>query len=495
MKSLRIVLVALAAVAILLVDSAPTAASPGATERVSVDSDGNEANGESRQSAISADGRYVAFASGASNLVEDDTNENWDVFVHDRETGATERVSLDSDGNEGNGSSGRFGVAISGDARYVAFYSTASNLVDGDTNGYEDAFVHDRQTGTTTRVNVHSDGDEANGGTLWPAISASGRYVAFYSSASNLVEGDTNDTSDIFVHDRQTETTERVSVDSEGNEGDGQSWFPAISGDGRYVAFYSSASNLVDGDTNGYEDAFVHDRQTGTTERVSVDSEGNEGDGQSWFPAISGDGRYVAFNSGASNLVEDDTNDAQDAFLHDRQTGTTERVSVDSDGNEGDGWNCAPALSAAGRYVAFWSGASNLVAGDTNNRADVFLRDRHTGTTERVSVDSAGNQGSGDGHQACDVLLLSRTGWPSVSADGRYVAFSSIASDLVEDDTNGTYDIFVHDRGPMAVGGTAQLPDVSDSSGLNYIAVAGLAAAAMLALTAGAWYARRRWLG
>ena len=288
--------------------------------------------------------------------------------------------------------------------------------------------------------------------------------MAFDSGASNLVPGDTNGECDIFVHDRQTGTTERVNVDSDGNEGNDQSDFPAISADGRYVAFWSRASNLVAGDTNEEYDVFLRDRQTGTTERVSVDSDGNEANSRSLFSAISADGRYVAFASDASNLVAGDTNEEYDVFLRDRQTGTTERVSVDSGGSQSDGRSCTPRISADGRYVAFWSEASNLVAGDTNNFcgaegddncADVFVRDRQTGTTERVSVDSAGNEGSGDDLPSLIILILRNPGSPPVTADGRYVAFASQASNLVPGDTNNfcglgddenCYDIFVRDR-------------------------------------------------
>jgi Tol biopolymer transport system component len=431
-----------------------SAASPGATERVSVDSSGNQGNAGSgiNGPAISADGRYVAFQSWASNLVPGDTNGTEDVFVHDRQTAATERVSLDSSGNQGNSGSGIYEPAISADGRYVAFESWASNLVPGDSNGNWDIFVHDRQTGATERVSVDSSGNQGNSASYRPAVSADGRYVAFHSVASNLVEGDANyccdyngDTIydqncfDVFVHDRQTGATERVSVNSSGNEASGNSGFEiggaAISGDGRLVAFASDASNLVGNDTNDAYDVFVHDRQTGVTERVSVDSAGNQGNGRSGFPSLSADGRYVAFQSWASNLVPGDTNGTEDVFVHDRQTGVTERVSVDSQGNQvlNGGWGAA--ASADGRFVTFQSNDQHLVPGDTNGTGDVFVRDRQTAATERVSVDSAGNQGNGF------------SGGSAISADGRYVAFRSDASNLVPSDTNGCSDLFLRDLG------------------------------------------------
>ena len=497
MRAMRIVVLGLLALAALVVGRASTGAVPGSTERVSVDSTGNQGNGDSAWAAISGDGRYVAFGSWASNLVLGDSLGTHDVFVRDRQTGVTALVSVDSVGNPGNQHS--FYPAISGDERFVAFESLASNLVTDDTNGVRDVFVHDRQTATTERVSMDSAGNQANSHSYWAAISSDGRYVAFTSAASNLVPGDTNGKSDVFVHDRQTGVTERVSVDSSGNQGNDGNYDSAISGDGRYVAFTSVTSNLVPGDTNGEMDVFVHDRQTGVTERVSVDSAGNQGNSHSFDAAISGDGRYVAFASFASNLVTGDTNDHDDVFVHDWQTGVTERVSVDSSGNQDNGRSWQSAISADGRHVAFASEATNLVTGDTNSVTDIFVHDRQTGATERASVDSAGNEGNSDSFEA------------AISGDGRYVAFQSEATNLVPGDTNGHEDIFVHDRGstpptptptptPAPVGGIAEYPDVAAPAGgsgpsvEHYALLAGLASVALVALTAGAWRGRRRWL-
>jgi Tol biopolymer transport system component len=402
------------------------------TELVSVSSAGVQGNSSSYGTpSISADGRYVAFYSPASNLVSGDTNGSVDIFVRDRQTGTTELVSVSSSGVQGNGSS--YSPSISADGRYVAFYSLASNLVTADTNLYEDVFVRDRQAGTTERVSVSSAGAQGNSSSYTPSISADGRYVAFRSYATNLVSGNVNGYSDIFVRDRQTGTTTRVSVANAGYEGNNDSSSPSISADGRYVAFASLASNLVSGagDTNGVEDIFVRDRQTGTTERVSVSSAGTQGNGASSSPSISADGRYVAFYSLASNLVSGDTNGTFDIFVRDRQTGTTELVSVSSSGVQGNSASSSPSISADGRYVAFYSPASNLVSGDTNGSADIFVRDRQTGTTGLASVSSTGAQGNGASYT------------PTISADGRYVAFYSPASNLVSGDTNGSADIFV----------------------------------------------------
>ncbi|HEX6335740.1 MAG TPA: S8 family serine peptidase [Jiangellaceae bacterium] len=411
----------------------------GTTERVSVASDGTQANrGSSAPPAMSADGRYVAFSSIATNLVPGDATVAGGVFVHDRRAGTTERVSVASDGTPATGNA----PAITPDGRYVAFASFDDTLVPDDTNDRSDVFVHDRETGETERVSVASDGSEGDAGTSSspPAISADGRYVAFAGYATNLVPGDTNSTQDVFVHDRHTGTTERVSVAGDGTETPRfySSSNPTISAGGRYVAFQSSAANLVPGDTNSTQDIFVHDRETGETERVSVASDGSESElyGFSSNPAMSGDGRFVAFQSSASTLVPGDTNNMADVFVHDRQTGTTERVSLTVDGAQSNGYSGGPAISADGRYVGFPSGATNLVPGDTNTFWDVFVHDRDTGATERVSVSAGGteaNQTSGS--------------TPALNADGRQVAFVSSASNLVPGDTNGQSDVFVRDRG------------------------------------------------
>jgi WD40 repeat protein len=352
------------------------------TERVSVASDGMQANNDSERSSISADGRYVAFSSSADNLVEDDTNGVQDVFVHDRVTGETTRVSVASDGTQANGACAtigcwciRSGLSISADGRYVAFHSDATNLVEGDTNGFTDIFVHDRLTGETTVVSVSSDGTQGNGGSSIPSISADGRYVAFRSDATNLVKGVTN--GGIFVHDRVTGETTLVSVSSDGTQGNEGAGFPAISADGQHVAFSSISDNLVEGDTNGVSDCFVHDRMTGETTRVSVASDGTQGNSDSGeTPAISADGRYVAFFSGADNLVEGDTNEGADWFVHDRVTGETTLAlaPINNEQPQGKYGYLFSTVSADGRCWTFISDASNLVEGDTNGVSDVFVR-------------------------------------------------------------------------------------------------------------------------
>jgi Tol biopolymer transport system component len=383
--------------------------------------------------AISADGRFAAFYSDASNLVAGDSNRARDVFVRDVQTGETSRVSVDNGGAEANEDS--FEPAISADGRFVAFSSAATNLVAGDSNDANDVFVRDRQENTTTRVSLAPGGANANGGSDSPSISGDGRLVAFTSAATNLVDGDTNDQRDAFVFDRQTGVTTRASLSSTGEQPILDSFTPELSADGRFLVFTSFAANLVSPDDNEGSDVFVRDLQANTTTRVSEYPGGFLVDGDSQRPSISADGRYIAFDSDAWNLVWGDTNDAFDVFVHDRQTGAMNRVSVDDSGLQSDGSSFRPALSGDGRYVAYYSEAANLVSGDTNGAADVILFDRRSGATRRVSVAGGGGEANGDSER------------PALSASGRLVIFESDASNLVSGDTNEFTDVFVHDPG------------------------------------------------
>ncbi|MFD9336259.1 TolB family protein [Streptomyces sp. NPDC060028] len=394
----------------------------------------NAASGPS----ISADGRYVAFASLARDLVAGDTNRADDVFVRDRQTGVITRVSVDSAGNQANNVSRN--PSISADGRYVAFESFATNLVAGDTNRYRDIFVHDLQTGETTRVSVASHGEQSDSESFHSSISADGRFVAFDSPASNLVFGDTNDIHDVFVRDRQTGETTRVSVDSNGRQGDDISQLPSISADGRYVAFSSGAKTLsLFPDNNHADDVFVHDQLTGYTDRISVGVDGNEGNSASRTATISADGRFVAFESTASNLVAGDTGGPidTDIFLYDRVTRTTTQVNLGPDGlsdSKTPGQE-RTTLSADGRYIAFVSGEDKLVTGDTNSSWDVYVRDRVTATTTRVSVANDGSQSDGYSYS------------PSISADGHHVAFTTSATNLGGDGTSRKFNLYVRGLG------------------------------------------------
>lgn len=399
---------------------------------------------DSYSPSISADGRYVAFTSEASNLVPDDTEQCpgpagrqscSDVFVFDRESGSMALVSRADDGRPGNGGSG--GASISADGRWIAFSSAASNLVADDTNGVPDVFVYDRLLGTIERVSMSSTGVQGDRGSGRPSISGDGRYVVFSSPASDLVPGDAADTWDVFVHDRETGETERVSTARDGKAGDEDSYAPQISADGRWVAFWSWAGNLVADDTETCQwgsytyscgDVFLYDRSTGGMRRIAVNDPAHFrhsglGGGSYSPPGLSGDGRWVAFA----------------ASIYDWQTGETHPLC-----NTGGPKICGGVLSADGQWVAF------------DNGADVFVYNRLTGKTELVSVASDGTRGNG---KCCVIGVYEGTefaGGVDLSADGRWVAFASTASNLVPGDTQecmdpirgpyNCYDVFVHDR-------------------------------------------------
>jgi uncharacterized repeat protein (TIGR01451 family) len=434
-QSILIVLVVIA----LLVPTAALAHPPGVTEWISVSSDGTGGNNQSDMPAISGDGRFVAFVSLADNLVPDDTNGFADTFVHDRLTNTTERVSVSGREREGNGHSGLVGVAaypsISGDGRFVAFVSEADNLVSGDRNGNADVFVRDRLLGTTERVSVNSAGEEADIGGEGPAISADGRFVAFQSEAQNLVPGGNPFlfVDQVYVHDRATGTTEIISINDAGEPGNSLNVQADISADGRFVVFSSFAENLVPGLQSGLQ-VYLRDRTAGTIERITENAAGEPGDGSSVDPSVSLDGRFVAFQTNSGNLIGDGNHESH-ILVKDRLTGAFERVSATSTGEPADLLSEHPDITPDGRFVTFFSLATNLVPGDTNNRRDIFVRDRQTGTVVRVSVSTAGEQGN------------SESQWPSISDDGLVTAFESSSNNLVPNANGG---IFVHDDRPAA---------------------------------------------
>jgi len=448
----------------------------GVIVRASEGEDFVSADNDNWTPGISADGRYVAFASAATNLVPGDTNNAADIFMRDTCQGAPAgctpsliRVSVDSLDNEAG--AGSQSPAISADGRYVAFSSYAANLVPGDTNDVRDIFIRDTCVGVppgctpaTIRISVNSAETESDGDSYWPSISADGRFVAFQSDASNLVASDTNNASDVFVHDTCfgagtgcMPQTIRVSLADDGSEANGYSYTPSISGDGRFMAFVSDASNLVANDANVVSDIFVRDTCVGapsgctpSTRRVSLDNTDGEANDASFLAAISSNSRFAAFTSWATNLVAGDTNGGHDVFLRDTCIGapagctsSTIRVSVASDGSEADAPSGGPAaggasLSADGRFVAFGSRATNLVSGDTNGTFDIFVRDTCLGVPAgctpsivRVSVALNGTEGN------------DRSDVPRINADGRFVAFQSYATRLAPGDGSSVLDVFV----------------------------------------------------
>jgi len=417
------------------------AASPAllATERVSVP---DPATGEMEATrggdfpAISEDGRIVAFRSFSSNLVPGDTNGVRDVFVRDRAAGTTQRVSVSSIGVQGNGESGMCeghrGLETSGDGRYILFISAAVNLVPGDTNGECDLFLRDRQAGTTERVNLPDPATgqtQADGPSAMPSMSEDGRFVAFFSRASNLVPGVSEP--GIFVRDRVSGSTVWIPPPAGRTIAS-----PALSGDGQVVAFV--------GPVGGVPNVGLYDRSSGTYELVSAGLGGGGGNAPSSDPLVSGTGRYVAFQSSATNLVAGDTNGVMDVFVLDRQAGVTLRVSVSSTGQQGNDVSRYPSISGDGAVVTFESFASDLVPGDTNDRNDIFVRDLVAGTTERVSLpDPSTGESQSDGNSSA----------PAADGDGGVVAFDSVAGNLIDGDHNAAWDAFVRVRASGRPGG------------------------------------------
>ncbi len=467
-----------------LVMTCPITLTAATTDRASVSSTEIEALAASSRASISANGRYIAFYSDAPNLVTGDNNGVRDVFVRDRTSGLTVRVSVNSAGQEGNDKSDR--PSISADGRYVAFTSDATNLIGSDLNFQKDIFLHDRDSDNdgifdesgaiaTTLVSIPNAGGESDGRSNLPAISADGRYVAFRSRATNLVAALTSGIDHIFVRDRTASTTIIVSVSSAGTQGDATSDRPSISPDGRFVAFHSNAANLVAGDQppfdvntcplcTGVQDAFVHDRDpdsngvfdegNNTTERVSLASDQTPGNGASSRPVLSEAGRYIVFKSASNNLVPGDTNAADDVFVRDRLLGTTVRLSISATGEQAEAAgpdSVRASVSTNGRHIAFASDADDLVAADNNFATDIFVRDTQLGTTLRISVGPGGVEANG---------LSNR---PSISGDGRFITFYSDAYNLVAGDGPpfdaalcpacvGVRDIFLYDRDPDANG-------------------------------------------
>src|SRR5512143_261113 len=357
--------------------------------------------------------------------------------------GALERaIYLISQTSRGQPAEGRSeGPAVDGNGILTAYTSNALNLTSPPQPTFRDQIYLRNITETTSSlVSKGPDGKAGNRnsqpGGFAPGISADGRFVAFSSQATNLTADDTNVFEDVFVSNVATGEIELISRGTDG-PANGVSTFARLSGDGRYVVFQSNASNLVADDTNGVTDVFVYDRVDGVMRRVSVGSDGAETDGQSITPTISDDGRYVAFASRATNLVAPPTSGAfEQIYVADWRTQSVQLASVNDQGVPGNAISFLPDLTGDGGQVAFKSEAFNLVPNDTNGEPDVFVRDLTANTTQRVSVDDFGNQSNG------------LSGGPGISADGRFVAFASFASNFVPDDGNGLSDVYVYDRFP-----------------------------------------------
>ena len=369
--------------AALLVASMPVFAdSKPRTKRASVRSNGAEVAAPSDEPAISASGRFIAFASDADDLVAGDDNDDSDVFVHDRKTGKTRRVSVTSAEQGRNGSSSL--PSISANGRWVAFRS-AADLVAADDNGADDIYVRDRKTGKTKRVSVRSNGTQADDDSDEPAISAGGRFVAFSTNASLVGSDASPGSQDIYVFDRKTKKTRRVSLNSSEEPTDpiDDNQSPAISANGRFVMWQSDADNLVPNDGTGQDDLFVRDRKRGRTTRASLTSSEGEIDDVS-YPSMSASGRYVAFESDDPNIVPGDTEGQTDVFVRDRKLGKTRRASLGRNGQEPNDFSGYAQISPDGRFVAFCSHATNIDADFPGD--DVFVRDMLRRKTKLISI-------------------------------------------------------------------------------------------------------------
>jgi Tol biopolymer transport system component len=400
-------------------------------------------HGPAQSIALSADGRWVAFTAPSERDYDD-------LYLYDRTQGALTRITTAPDGSASNGWVGA--PAMVPDGRYLAFYAWASNLVARDTNAVQDLFLYDRTTGTMSRLSVAANGGQANDrsgdsrGSSAPALSADGRYVAFHSAASNFTRGDSNNRTDVFVYDRQAMITTLISHDSNGVAGNGDSTNPALSADGRYILFQSRATNLDPAvpvlESPGATQIYLHDRTDGSTILISRGPDGRPGDGDSSAPVISGDGHYLAYASNATNLVAGDTNQVADIFLHDRTSGETRRVSVSSTGIQANRAAWSPQITLDGRYILFGADASNLVNGDGNNVADLFIYDQQARHTSRVSV---GVRGLWTGQEANGPTR----GPAAIIPGGRLVAFVSQATNLTPTNlanANGVPGLYLHER-------------------------------------------------
>ena len=399
-----------------------SAAITAGLQRVSA---GSQGSGGGAYVSISADGRYVVFESYAADLVDGHLRDSWDVFLRDRTNNDIQRVSTRSDGspvyNPGDYTSP---PSVSADGRYVAFMSRSEGLVSEDGNGLPDIFLHDRQTENTSLVSARPDGRAGNGQSFTPAISPDGRYVAFQSTANDLVAGDDNDAMDIFIRDLQTGVTELVSVAGQGEQGFDHNEYGfsslSVSPGGRYVAFSYDHLPVQNAPPAFLPSVYLRDRQAGQTTAVAVGE----------YPRLSGDGRYLVFVS-PDQLTAGDVNVHSDAYLYDLQTGSPERVSLPAArASPNDlAFSGAPDVSAGGRFVAFVA-AGELVPGAPADSFQVYLRDRAAGITTLVTSGYDGSPADGDAHEV------------AISADGRTLSFTSSAGNLVPGDNNGASDVF-----------------------------------------------------
>ncbi|MFF9410553.1 TolB family protein [Streptomyces anandii] len=368
-------------------------AADGETTLISVGLGGKPADGPSERASISADGRLVVFTSHADNLVRGDRNGCTDVFLRDVARGRTVRVDRGYNGRESNGCTG-IDPIISADGRYAVYSADSTNLVRGVRDGRSHIYRTDLRTGETVLVSAAKDGTPGDGDSMRPTLSADGRYVAFATAADNLVPGDTPaGTWDTVVRDMATGTVVRTSAASDGTAGNAASDGTQISADGRYVTFFSNATDLVEGDTNKKVDEFLHDTVTGRTTRLSVTAAGIQSDQITIGGTISDDNRYVVLNSHATNLTADSPDTTQDhAYLQDLTTGALRLIDKGADGVPAPGGTFWASITGDGLHIPMSSSGPHLVDGDTNGVRDIFVADLPGGALRRVSVGSGGQQ-------------------------------------------------------------------------------------------------------
>lgn len=380
---------------------------------------------------ISEDGNRIVFASDAANLVPGDTNGNTDVFLYERLTCTITRVSVDSSGGQGSGRS--WFPAISANGRYMVFDSTAANLIDDDTNNTRDVFMRDLDTGITTIVSLSSDEEQGDLESYGASISADGRYIAFVSRATNF-DAFGFAAYSAFVRDTVAGTTELVTVSTSSGKSFGAVTNAAISADGCCIAFTSSGGDLVSGDGNGEEDVFVRDLSADQTERVSLPVvPGEELNDYSILGSISHDGRYVTFHSHATNAIDGDNNTHADSFITDREADTTQLISQALSGVTGSDHAEVSRgwIGNEGRIVLFESRSAAFVTGDQNNAVDIFMRDQFTRQTTLVSRVPGGALSDNNSH------------YGAMTPDGRYLVFTSDANNLVPGYENFWGDVFL----------------------------------------------------
>ena len=423
--AIRLFLASVGSLALALGVTTMALAANAKTALVSVSSSEEPANADSGNPSLSGDGRFVAFVSFATNL---DPSGVGGIFVRDRKTGTTQLAAPAS------GSVQPIQPSISADGRFVAF-------AEPDAFGDGNIYVHDMRSGKTSLVTVGRNGKPAGGRSQNPSLSATGRFVAFSSGATNLTRRKPIAARNEFVRDMKTGKTQQVNVSSTGKTGNGYCHHPSISADGRFVAYESRATNLVRG-AHGYN-IYVRDLKRRRTILASVSSSGRRANRGSHKAAISADGRYVAFASRATNLVKHDKNRKTDIFVRDLQRGKTKRVSVGSSGRQSDGDSNYPAISNHGGFITFQSDATNLVSGRADGHLHVFFRDERSGKTVQADVSSSGHPANA----GVGVLIPAYTSSLAMSGDGRLVAVESPATNLVPGQTDGSDAVYV--RGPM----------------------------------------------